>query len=309
MQARRIERLEGLGLLVLTTVIWGSTFPLVAGAVAHVPPVQFVSWRFGIAALCMLPWLRGGGGLRAAAPGALVGLANAGGFLLQTFALRTVSADVVAFLTGLSVILVPTVEAVWRRRWPSAMVLGALVLGIAGLGLMTVHRGFAWSPGDLLGAGCAVLFAIQVLGTSRLARRVGTNRLAAQQVVSGAAVFAVVALFWHPAWLLPPPRAVWPVVVYMGLVATVATFAVQVAGQARVGATTAAVTFNLEPVFAAAWAYVLVGQRLDATGLLGAAAVLAGMLVAALAPGEAAAATPAQGAVVTAGARPGRNGT
>jgi len=71
-----------------------------------------------------------------------------------------------------------------------------------------------------------------------------------------------------------------------------------------VSATTAAVTFNLEPVFAAAWAFVLTGQRLDLQGLLGAAAVLAGMLMAALAPGEAEVAAPAQGSMAATGTSP-----
>jgi drug/metabolite transporter (DMT)-like permease len=294
------RRLEGLALLVITTIVWGSTFPLVRGVVAEVPPLQFVSWRFALAALCLVPWLRGGGGLRGALPGLGVGLANAAGFLLQTFALARTGADVVAFLTGLSVVLVPVGEALWRRRRPGALVVAALVAGVAGLALMTVRHGLALSSGVVLGAGCAVLFAVQVLGTGRLAARVGSIRLAAQEIVAGALAFPLVAVVWHPRWLLPPPAAVWPVLVYMGLVATVGTFLLQSAGQARVSATTAAITFNLEPVFAAAWTYVLTGAGLTALGWAGAALVLAGMAMAALAPGEADLTTGAQGALLPA---------
>jgi len=296
MAARRTANLGGLGLLVLTTVIWGATFPLVGQVVARVPPVQLVAWRFALAAAVLLPWLRGGGGLRAALPGFAVGAANAAGFLLQTFALRTASADVVAFLTGLSVVLVPAAHAVWRRRRPPGQVLAALGLGLVGLALLTTGGPLRWSPGDLLGAACAFLFAVQVLGTARLAGRVGATRLAAQQVVAGAVLFGLAALVWHPAWLAPPPRSDWPVIGFLAVVATVGTFALQTSGQARVDATTAAITFNLEPVFAAVWAFALTGQLLGGRGWAGAGLILIGMVLAALAPGDPEAA-PAQGAL------------
>lgn len=296
----RADRVLGLALLVATTIIWGSTFPLVRGAVAHVPPLQFVTWRFALAAACLLPWLFGQGA-RAALPGLGVGLANAAGFLLQTFALKTASADQVAFLTGLSVVLVAIADAAGHRRRPPAQVLGALVVGVVGLALLTVGRGFAWSVGDLLGVLCAGMFTLQVLGTSRLARRVGSMRLAAQEVTSGSVAFIIASAVWHPAGLGPPPRGVWPLIAFMAVVATVGTLVLQSAGQARVGATTAAVTFNLEPVFASAWAFVLTGESLTLREGLGAVLVLASMVVAALAPGEAAAAAGAQGALVPAG--------
>jgi drug/metabolite transporter (DMT)-like permease len=298
----RRERLFGLGILVLTTIIWGSTFPLVKGALAEVPPLQFVAWRFALAAVCLLPWLLRGQGLKAALPGLTIGLANAGGFLLQTFALKTVGADQVAFLTGLSVILVPIADAIGRRTWPTRAVLAALAAGLVGLALMTMGRHLTWSVGDLLGLLCAGLFTVQVLGTSRLARRVGSMRLAAQEVASGAIAFGLAALVWHPAWLLPPPSAVWPLAAFLALFATVGTLTLQSAGQARVGATTAAITFNLEPVFATGWAFVLRGESLTLREGLGALFVLASMVVAALAPGEAVAATGAQGALVPAAA-------
>ncbi|MCL6595731.1 MAG: DMT family transporter [Firmicutes bacterium] len=302
MRAWRTRRAEGLALLILTTVLWGSTFPLVQGAVARMPPLALVSWRFGVAAVLLLPWLSGGGGVRAALPGLGVGLANAAGFLLQTFALRTAGADTVAFLTGLSVVLVPAAEALWRRRWPSRRVALALLLGLTGLALMTLRGGLGWSSGDLLGALCAVMFALQVLGTAHLAPRVGSGRLAAQEVLAGAVAFPLCAVAsGHAAWLSLPPRSEWALILYLGAVATVGTFLLQSAGQARVSATAAAVTFNLEPVFAAAWAYVLDGQLLDGPAAAGAAFVLAGMGLAAIAPGEGEAPGAAPGGLVPVG--------
>lgn len=280
---RSNSRWQGLILLVLTTVLWGSTFPIVHEAVTRALPLQFLTWRFGIAAICLAPFLRGT--WRSSGPGFLVGLVNAVGFWLQTLALRRISADDVAFLTGLSVIVVPILESVWRHRLPGVWARWALALGVVGLFLVTVGghvRHLHASVGDLLGALCALAFAVQVLGTSRLAVRTGSLRLAAQQVVAGAAIFAAASAVLHPAFLGVPPRAVWWAIAFAALPATVLTFFLQTAGQARVSATTAALTFNLEPVFAAAWAFVFTGQFLPVWAMVGAVLVLAGMVLAAL---------------------------
>lgn len=266
---------------------------------AQVPPLQLVAWRFALAALILSPWLFDQG-VRALVPGVLVGLANAAGFLLQTFAIERVGADPVAFLTGLSVVLVAIADSLFARRRPPPMLLAALAAALAGLALMTAGPALRWSLGDVLGFACALMFTVQVLGTARLARRVGSMRLAAQEVASGAVAFGLLALVWHPVWLLPPARAVWPVIAYLTVASTVGTLVLQSAGQARVGATTAAITFNLEPVFAALWAFILIGERLSLREGIGAVLVLASMLVAALAPGEAALAAGAQGALVPA---------
>lgn len=280
---RSSSRWQGLILLVLTTILWGSTFPIVHAAVTRVAPLQFLTWRFGIAAICLAPFLRGG--WRALWPGFLVGLANAAGFWLQTTALGRISADDVAFLTGLSVIVVPILEALWLRRLPGVWARWALGLGLAGLFLVTTGgqlRHLHASAGDLLGALCALAFAVQVLGTSRLATKTGSLNLAAQQVVAGAVVFAAASAVLHPAFLGLPARSVWWAIGFAALPATVLTFFLQTAGQSRVSATTAALTFNLEPVFAAVWAFILTGQSLPGWAMVGAALVLAGMVLAAL---------------------------
>lgn len=281
------SRWQGMILLILTTVLWGSTFPIVKEAVLSVAPLEFLTWRFGLAAILLLPFLRGG--WQALWPGFLVGLANAAGFWLQTMALRRISADDVAFLTGLSVIFVPVLEAFWLRRIPSVWARWALALAVSGLALVTTGGSLTRihaSGGDLLGALCAVAFTVQVLGTSRLAAGTTHLGLAAQEIVAGAVVFVLASAFFHPLWLRLPPVGVWWAIAFAAGPSTVLTFFLQTAGQARVSATTAALTFNLEPVFAAVWAFILTGQILAGWSVVGALMVLAGMVLAALPAAE-----------------------
>ncbi|HTL24825.1 MAG TPA: DMT family transporter, partial [Mycobacteriales bacterium] len=104
--------------LVGVTAIWGSTFVVVKDAVEKMPVTDFLTWRFGLAALVML-LLRprsvaalGPSGRRA---GVLVGLALGAGYLLQTLGLQHTSAAVSGFITGMFVVLTPLGSALLLR--------------------------------------------------------------------------------------------------------------------------------------------------------------------------------------------------
>lgn len=264
--------------LVACTLIWGSTFVLVKGAVANLPVLTFLAFRFSLGGLVLLPWLKGSGSVRRFLPGALIGAANALGFFLQTAALADgATPDVVAFLTGLAVVLVPLVLAIYHRRLPALSVSAAVLIGGVGLYLLTVSRGLTFTPADLLAALGAVLFTFQVIGSSHFAPRLGAGRLAAQQVVTGGALFALAAAMTPGAGLHLPPSSEWAVIGYLGIGATSLAFLLQMLGQSKLDAVRSALIFNLEPVFAVLWAFALSGETLSGRALVGAACVLLAM--------------------------------
>jgi drug/metabolite transporter (DMT)-like permease len=80
--------------------------------------------------------------------------------------------------------------------------------------------------------------------------------------------------------LLWNARAAWQLV-YLALVATVATFLLWTWGQARTSATHAAIIFSLEPVFATAFAVAVNGEGewMGRRGTLGAVLILTGVIV------------------------------
>ena len=48
----------GIGILVLVTVVWGTTFPIVKNAIESLSPAALTATRFVVAALVLSPWLR-----------------------------------------------------------------------------------------------------------------------------------------------------------------------------------------------------------------------------------------------------------
>jgi len=281
-------------LLLLATAVWGSTFLVVHEALREWSPFLFLALRFTIAALTIAPFvLRRGGPLQGEALRA--GL-HVGGFLFLGFALQTVglvwtTPTRAAFLTGLSVVLVPSILVVFYRSVPSIGSVLGVVLATLGLALLTGGTEGAVRYGDLLVLGCAFAFAFQIVAVGRYAGSVGASRLLLGELV------VVAAFGWPAALFLEDPRwstsaEGWAALLFVSFAATVGALGAQNFAQKYTPATRAAIVFAMEPVFAAAISYLAKGESLSPAGWAGSALILAGMLTAELARGRSPAAPP-----------------
>ena len=265
--------------LVAVTAIWGSTFVVVKDAVEKIPVTDFLTWRFGMAALAMLV-LRprsvaalGPAGRRA---GALLGLALGVGYLLQTLGLERTSPAISGFITGLYVALTPIGAAVLLRKPPGRIAWIAVALATAGLGLLSLH-GFSIGAGELLTLGCAVAFTFHIVGLGHWASSYDAYGLAVVQLLTTALLCGVVAV---PGGLaVPPDASVWGALALTALAATALAFVVQTWAQAHLAPTRAAVIMTMEPVFSGVFAVALAGEVLGPRTLVGAALVLGAMLL------------------------------
>ena len=90
-------------LLVSLTAVWGSTFFLIRDLVETVPPADFLTVRFGIAAIVMFALFRRQTlalGRRDLRIGAVLGLLYGSAQVLQTMGLQHTDASVSGFITG-----------------------------------------------------------------------------------------------------------------------------------------------------------------------------------------------------------------
>lgn len=291
-----MSRLQADVLLVLVTAVWGWTFPAVKDATSHFPTFPFLALRFTLGALALLPFawrsLR-----RLPARGWLAGLAIGSflflGYAFQTFGLAHTTASKAGFITGLSVVIVPVASAFLNRRSPGRAVTAGVILATIGLALLSLGGAMLPSPGDVLVFLCAVSFAAHILAVGRWAPSYDATAIATLQIAAAAAWSYLASMVWQP---IPPlastPSGVWVAVAATGLLATAAAYLVQTAVQRFTTATHTALIFSLEPGFAALFGYLLAGEVLTPRSWVGAALILAGILVSEL-PG---ALTPSRGA-------------
>ncbi|REK40207.1 MAG: EamA family transporter, partial [Actinobacteria bacterium] len=76
-----------------------------------------------------------------------------------------------------------------------------------------------------------------------------------------------------------PPETVWPAILITGIGVSVGAYVLQAWAQTVVGASTTAVVLAAEPAFGVATAWVVLDERLDLAGWLGAALIVVAIVV------------------------------
>jgi drug/metabolite transporter (DMT)-like permease len=271
----------GVLLLIVVTLIWGTTFPGVKIVTQSLTPAELVAARFLISAILFLPFLKGSSRdlWRDALPlGALLFVT----FLTQAVGIQSISSGRAAFITGLNVIFVPLALPFLGKSVPKIAFLAAF-LALAGIGVMSFDaQTLKFSLGDLWTLGCAISYAVYILLLDRVSSRHSSLQLSAAQVL----VVGILGGLWALPGVLEhgiPKAALFGSsllpVLYLGLVAAGLTTLLQTVAQKAVPVFQAAVLYSLEPVFAAVFSYWWLGEVLNLNGWIGAGLVLLAMIL------------------------------
>ncbi|HEY9655239.1 MAG TPA: DMT family transporter [Crinalium sp.] len=266
---------RGILLLLVTTLIWGTTFPVIKQIMVSVSPMAVVAVRFLLAALVFTPWLRQVN-LQLLRDGMLLGLAYLASFVTLTIGMETISADRAAFILSLNIILVPLFGLFLGQRLQAIAVVAAGV-AITGIGIMSWEGG-GLSLGDLWVFGGAVSYAVYILLLEAATPKHPPLALSAIQL----AVVAEASVMWAAPEIMaqvPAIAAHWEQLVYLGLFVTATTTIAQAIAQRWVSAHETALIYTLEPVFAAVFSFWLLGEQLSRRGLAGAGLILAAMVL------------------------------
>ena len=256
-------------LLVLVTAVWGSTFVLVKDAISHYPTLPFLAIRFALAALVMVVVVHRPPGWRVVKVGIPIGIALAGGYLLQTVGLETTSPGNAGLLTGLFVVFTPLIDGIFGARIPPRTI-ASVVLALAGTALLT-GAGFALPGlGDLLVIGCALAFAVHIVLLSRWAPGVPPAALALVQMITAGVLFGAASV----PHLKTPPSSVWFAIAVTGVLASALGFLIQTWAQSHLSASRTALILVTEPAWALLAAILLAGQHFGLLQASGAALLL-----------------------------------
>lgn len=270
--------------LLALSALWGATFVVVKRALVDSSPFAFLAVRFGIATLALgLAFRRDAFPIRwaTARAGAWLGVLLGSGFALQTLGLVRTTATRSAFLTGLSVAVVPLLAAmIGRGALTPATVLGA-AMAVAGLRLVTwPSAGIetdGFGPGETLTVLCAIVFAAHIVGVDIAARRHEVRSLVFLQIAMALLVCAPLALLAEPTRFSLTPALAGALIV-TGLGGTAIAYVVQNAVQPDTTAAQAAIIFSTEPIFAALTAFAVDGERPTARFTAGAALIVGAMV-------------------------------
>jgi drug/metabolite transporter (DMT)-like permease len=267
--------------LLLICAIWGTTFALMRDTMRVLHPFELMALRFSVAAVLLaVVYARRLWPLRRewVVDGLWLGAWLSAGYLTQVIGLQTVTASRSAFITSMSIAIVPFVAFLMLRSRPVLGEALGVALAVAGLALFSVDAGFSPTPGELWTLACALAFAVQIVLTGIIARRVPAIPLSVLQlVVAAAAGWTLVAA---RGGLSVELRAIpWGVLLYLAIVATAFIIVLQTWALARTSSVKAGVLYATEPIFAAVFAASFFGERMSRREVLGAALILLGVIV------------------------------
>ena len=276
-------------LLVLVTLLWGSTFLTIHTILDFLDPVMLVLARFTLASLIMFVIIKGR--VDKITPyewkaGFVVGATIWAAYTLQCVGLQDINSSTSAFLTGLYVAFVPLCQWVVFKQKPSTTILIAVIMAFAGMSLFAnpFEMSFTGQWGEWVTILSAFICAWEILTISQFAPGCRPLQLSFTQLVFVAAMSAVTLLFYEP---------VRPTVINAQLIAGISALAMIVAfvqfgiGWALkyVSALRATLTYSLEPVFAGIIGWIA-GEQMGLSELTGAALIISAVMLSAWKPAK-----------------------
>ncbi len=269
-------------ILLLVTLLAAISWMFSKEALAGIPPLLFMGYRFLLAGLLLaIPGRRPLAALSAGEwrTSALVGLvfgAAMSFWIMGLFNAHTLGEG--AFITSLAVVLVPLLNWLVFGERPATTLFIALPLAVCGLALLSLRDGFHPDPGQIFFFTAALLLSVTFILNGRAAARISALALSAIQL----ALVGIVALslsFFLEDWPDAFPPIMWMWLVLSITVGTAARFLLQTYAQGMTSPSHAAVIMILEPVWTAIIAAFWFEERMAAAQILGCSLILSALLV------------------------------
>lgn len=285
--ARRPPLVPLLGLLTLC-LVWGLSVPLTKLGLREFPPLLLATLRYLTAAPLFAVLLIGRRlpsrrGLAAMAGLGMLGID--GGQVTQVLGVQGTSASVATVFTATIPVFV-VVLASWRLRQTLRLThvlgLGLALLGIAEVAAHGDWRAFAGMSagvlrGDVLMLVSAVCVALYYVLSAELAQRHSVVTVAAWSSLFGVApLLPVVPWEWHAASIRPGLLGI-GVVLYLGVLVTVAGIWIWLNILRVLPARIAAGTQYLQPLIGVAASAALLGDKIDGSFAAGTVLVFIGI--------------------------------
>ena len=263
-------------LMVIVTMFWGISYTFMVMGLEVLEAYNVVALRcliaFIIAGLIFLPKM-----LRVNIKTILYASIQG----LSLYGLKTTSAGNAGFILSLTVVLVPIITSLMERRLPSRAVSFAVVATMIGITILTFNPSLTFQIGDILVAIAALCYSIYIILNSRFTKNVESISYGVYQLgVAGLFGAFFTMMFESPK--LPSTSSGWIAILGLGIICTAFCFIAQAVVQQYTSPTHTGLIFSLEPVFAAIFALIFLGEGITSQLVIGGAFILIGNTVAQL---------------------------
>lgn len=240
--------------LIVTTLIWGTSFVIMKSTLDSVPVLYLLALRFTGAVLILIPFClkefrkidKG-----TVIGGIAMGVALFSCYVLQTYGLAKTTPGKNAFLTAVYCMIVPLLYWLIRKKRPDRYNVAAAVICIIGIGLISLDGDLGINIGDVLTILGGICFAVHIVVIDYAAKDHSVMLLSIVQFA------AVAVLSWCSAFIFSEPLKPIPTssmlsILYLSFFCTGACFVLQAIGQKHTPPAQASVILTFESVFGAA---------------------------------------------------------
>ena len=266
--------------LLVTTMIWGTSFVILKSTLDTVPLFYILAFRFTGAAVLLLllgikeikkldkEHLKGG---------CVMGLFLFVAYVFQTYGLVYTTPGKNAFLTATYCVIVPFLYWAFYKRKPDKYNITAALMSIIGIGLVSLNENFSVGLGEGLTTVCGLFYALHIIATAGFAKKGSIVMLSMLQFAVCGALSWVFALTTETFPSQISQTAVFEIL-YITVMCTAVCFSLQTLGQRYTPPSAVAIILTLESVFGAAISVIFYGERLTSRLLLGFAVIFLAIL-------------------------------
>ena len=260
---------KGIILLLITAIIWGSSFVAQEIGMKSIDAFTFTGIRTALGALALLPVVlivNKGMDLRkdTLIAGLVLGVVFSIAQNFQQFAFYYSTSGKIAFITAFYMFFVP-LFSVFLGKKIRLLTWLATLMGLFGLFLLCINPSDLTkiNLGDVLALICAVFYAFQIMLIDKyLEKDVSGVQLSFMQFVV-AAVISIVAMFIFEHPVIADIKTAAPSLLYSGIMSCGIAYTLQIVGQKHSNPVVASLLMCMESVFAVIAAALVLHQGMS----------------------------------------------
>ncbi|NLW66114.1 MAG: DMT family transporter [Clostridiales bacterium] len=267
--------------LVLTTLIWGTSFVILKKTLDEVPTLYVLAYRFTGATILLLligmkdlkkidlQYIKGG---------MIMGVFLFLAYTIQTYGLFHTTPGKNAFLTTTYCVLTPFIYWAVVKKKPDICNYIAAVICMAGVGFVSLDGDLGVNIGDILTLCSGMFFALHIVATSKHIRGRSVRALTMIQFATASVLCWIFALLTDPVPTQISTESMWSIL-YLSVMCTAVCFIFQTYGQKYTPPSTTAVIMTLESVFGTIISVIFYHEQLSPKVLMGFALIFIAVLI------------------------------
>ena len=260
---------KGIIFLLITAIVWGSSFVAQEIGMKSIDAFTFTGIRTALGAIVLIPVVlivNKGFDLRkeTLTAGLVLGIVFSIAQNFQQFSFYYSTSGKIAFITAFYMFFVP-LFSVFLGKKIKLLTWGAILLGLAGLFLLCINPSDLTNInlGDVLALICAVFYAVQIMLIDKFTEKdISGVQLSFMQFTVAAAI-SIIAMFIFEHPVIADIKTAAPSLMYSGIMSCGVAYTFQIIGQKHANPVVASLLMCMESVFAVIAAAIVLHQGMS----------------------------------------------